>query len=156
MSEKTVRVSRYRNGDYVVNYDVGGRLVTYKWAGCRGNRIDTKEIPAYVVDWLIMNTNAINNGSLVIEKDEDSKEIRENINYEEVTKYSTHTRQEIETLLKGNYNRMKSQLNQITNKSEKEFIINVAQDLKLDSVAKREFLSDWIGIKSDMLFVDVE
>ncbi len=156
MSEKTVRVSRYRNGDYVVNYDVGGRLVTYKWAGCQGDRIDTKEIPVYVVDWLIMNTNAINNGSLVIEKDEDSKEIRENINYEEVTKNFTHTRQEIETLLKGNYNRMKSQLNQITNKSEKEFIINVAQDLKLDSVAKREFLSDWIGIKSDMLFVDVE
>ena len=39
---------------------------------------------------------------------------------------------------------------------EKEFIISVAQDLKIDSVAKREFLSDWIGIKSDMLFVDVE
>lgn len=156
MSEKTIKVSRYRDGDYSVNYNMSGRLVSYKWAGSQGNKIDTKEIPEYVVDWLIMSTTAIKNGSLVIEKDEASKEIIKNIGYENDTKDVVHTREEIETILKSAITKMKAELNKITNQTEKDFIINVAQEIKIDSVGKREFLAEWMGISAEMLFAEEE
>lgn len=156
MSEKTIKVSRYRDGDYSVNYNMSGRLVSYKWAGSQGNKIDTKEIPEYVVDWLIMSTTAIKNGSLVIEKDEASKEIIKNIGYENDTKDVIHTREEIETILKSAITKMKAELNKITNQTEKDFIINVAQEIKIDSVGKREFLAEWMGISAEMLFAEEE
>lgn len=156
MADKMVRVSRYRDGDYVVNYDMNGRIITYKWTGCKGNKIDTKLIPDYVVDWLVMSTTAISNGSLVIEKDEASKEIIENINYEETVKNVVHTRKEIEEILTGNYNKMKSELSKIYNKAEKDFVISIAKELNIDSIGKRRFLAEWIGIDVDMLFIDEE
>lgn len=156
MAEKTINISRYRGGDYTVNYDNNSRLMTYKWTGSKGDRIDTKAIPDYVVDWLIVGTNAIKNGSLVIEQDENSKEIVENINYKEEIKSVVHTRAEIEKILKGNTNTMKSRLNAITNENEKNFVIDVAQDMKIDSMAKREFLSEWTGIDMNMLFEDLD
>ena len=156
MSEKTIKISRYRSGEYTVNYDMSGRLITYKWAGSQNGKIDTKSIPEHVVDWLIMSTSAISGGNLVIEKNEDSKEIIESINYDEEIKNVVHTREEISKLLSGNFNKMKSELNKIENATEKDFIITVAQELKIDSVAKREFLAEWIGIDSEMLFSNEE
>ena len=156
MSEKMINVSRYRSGEYTVNYNMGGRFVTYKWAGSQDGKIDTKPIPEYVVDWLVMSTTAISGGSLVIEKDDSSKEIRESINYEEEVKNVVHTREEISKILTGNFNKMKSELNKIDNADEKSFVITVAQDLDIDSVAKREFLSEWIGISMEMLFANEE
>lgn len=156
MSEKMINVSRYRSGEYTVNYDMNGRLVTYRWAGSQDGKIDTKPIPEHVVDWLIMSTSAITAGKLVIEKDDNSKEIIESINYEDETKNITHTREEISKILTGNFNKMKSELNKIDNVSEKDFVITVAQELKIDSVAKREFLAEWMGISVEMLFSDDE
>ena len=156
MAEKMINVSRYRDGEYTVNYMMNGRPVTYKWAGSQGNKIDTKPIPEYVVDWLIMSTTAIKNGSLVIEKDETSKEIIKNIGYEEDIKDVVHTREEIEAILKGNINKMKSELKKITNETEKDFVINIAQEIKIDSVGKREFLAEWMGIDVNMLFYNEE
>ena len=156
MAEKMINVSRYRDGEYTVNYMMNGRPVTYKWAGSQGSKIDTKPIPEYVVDWLIMSTTAIKNGSLVIEKDETSKEIIKNIGYEEDIKDVVHTREEIEAILKGNINKMKSELKKITNETEKDFVINIAQEIKIDSVGKREFLAEWMGIDVNMLFYNEE
>ena len=156
MAEKMIKVSRYRDGEYTVNYNMNGRLVSYKWAGSQGNKVDTKEIPDYVIDWLIMSTTAIKNGSLVIEKDEASKEIIKNIGYENDTKDVIHTREEIETILKSAITKMKAELNKITNQTEKDFIINVAQEMKIDSVGKREFLAEWMGISVEMLFAEEE
>ncbi len=152
MADKMIKLSRRRAGEYTVNYDMNGRIVVYRWAGSVGNRIDTKAVPDYVVDWLIMNTTAISNGNLVIEKDEDSKEIIDNIAYEDSFGDSTHTREEIEKLLKGNTNTMKARLNKIDNPLEKDFIATVAQEMKIDSVGKRSFLAEWMGISVDMLF----
>lgn len=156
MAEKMINVSRYRDGEYTINYMMNGRPVTYKWAGSQGNKIDTKPIPEYVIDWLIMSTTAIKNGSLVIEKDEASKEIIKNIGYEEEVKDVVHTREEVETILKGNINKMKSELNKITNQTEKDFVINIAQEMKIDSVGKREFLAEWMEISVEMLFANEE
>lgn len=153
MTEKMIKVSRYRDGDYTVNYMMNGRPVAYRWAGSQGSKIDTKNIPEYVVDWLIMSTTAIKNGSLVIEENEESKEIIDNIGYTEDIKGIVHTRAEIEKLLAGNLtNAKKDELNKITNQTEKDFIVNIAQELKIDSVIKREFLAEWMGIDVNMLF----
>jgi ribosome-interacting GTPase 1 len=155
MSEKMIKVSRYRIGDYTVNYNENGRLLTYRWAGSQPNRIDTKEIPEHVVNWLVMNTNALTNGNLVIEEDEDSKDIIENIDNDDTYKNNIHTRKEIEKLLTGNFTKAKKEeLNKITNQAEKDFVINVAQELKIDSVSKREFLADWVDMDVNMLFQD--
>lgn len=156
MAEKTIKVSRYRGGDYTVNYDNNGRLMKYIWSGSKGNKIDTKLLPEYVVDWLIVSTSAIKNGSLVIEDDENSKEITDNINYKEEIKNSIHTRAEIEKILKGNTNTMKSRLDKITNETEKNFVVDVAQDMKIDSMAKREFLAEWADVNINMLFEDMD
>lgn len=155
MSEKKIRVSRYRAGDYTVNYNENGRIETYRWAGSKPNRVDTKAIPEYVVDWLMMNTTALSSGSLVIEEGEESKDIIENIDNTDDYKDNIHTREEIEELLSGHLTKAKKdKLNKITNQSEKDFVITVAQEMKIDSVTKREFLAEWIGIDVNMLFQD--
>ena len=156
MSEKMINVSRYRDSEYTINYDMNGRLLTYRWAGSQGNKIDTKPVPDHVVDWLVMSTSAISNGSLVIEKDELSKEIIENIGYEDEIKNVVHTREEVEKILGGAINKMKSELKKITNQTEKDFVINVAQDMKIDSVGKRDFLAEWMGLDVNMLFHNEE
>lgn len=156
MPEKMIKVSRYRTGEYTVNYNTNNRTMTYKWAGCQPNKIDTKEIPSYVVDWLTMNTKAFVNGNLVIEEDENSEEYLKNIDDTENYKDNIHTREEIEKILTGNFNKMKSELNKITNQSEKDFVISIAQEIKIDSTSKREFLAEWTGISVEMLFANSE
>lgn len=156
MSDKMIKVSRYRNGEYTVNYDMNGRIITYRWAGSKPNKIDTKDIPDYVVDWLMMNTTALVSGSLVIEESPETKDIIENIDNGEDYKDNIHTREELEKILTGNFNKMKSELEKITNKSEKQFVVELAQELKIDSHSKRKFLAEWMGIDLAMLFDDEE
>lgn len=152
MSEKFIKVARYRAGDYTVNYDMNGRLLTYKWAGSKDNKVDIKEIPDYVVDWLMMSTTALKSGSLVIVPTEETKDLIENIDNEDEFKNNIHTREEVIKMLEGNFNKMKSELNKITEKSEKQFITDIAQEIKIDSASKREFLAKWIGVEVEMLF----
>lgn len=155
--EGQIKLARYRAGDYVVNYDNNGRLETFRWAGSKGDKIDIKSVPQHVVDYLNMNSVALSKGKLVIvSDDENSKNIKENISTDGNLENNINTRQEIEAILKGNFPKMKSTLNKITEQSEKDFIIEVAQELKIDSVGKRKFLSEWIGITVEMLFSDDE
>ena len=51
---------------------------------------------------------------------------------------------------------VKSELKKITNQTEKDFVINVAQDMKIDSVGKRDFLAEWMGLDVNMLFHNEE
>ena len=37
-------------------------------------------------------------------------------------------------------------------RAEKDFIVNIAQEAKIDSVSKREFLAEWTGLNVEMLF----
>lgn len=140
--ENKIVLGRYRSTNYTVNYE----NKKYEWAGCKGNLIDKKPITEEVFNFLQMNSSCFTDGELVIipQKEED-KELIENIVEKESYLANTHTREEIVKILEGNTNKMKTELEKITNKEEKQFVINVAKDINLDSSAKRKFLVEWLG-----------
>ena len=153
MDEKLIKVARNRNYPFKVNYYMSnGNIKTFEWAGSKGNKVDIKPIPEEVVQHLIMNTIAFTDGELyIIEDTETAKEIVTNI--DEQYKLNAHTKEEIIKLLEGNINKMKSELGKVTVKEEKMFVIDVAKEIKLDSASKRDWLAEWIGIKTEMLFM---
>lgn len=155
MSEK-VKLSRYRNTDYFVKYDGNGNERKFTWKGSVNGRIDTKEVPREVADWLSMNTICFDKGELVIEDKDDKesvKEIKDGIIEKEAYDNNTHTQDEIVKILQGNTNKMKAELEKITVDSEKLFVIEVASGIKDDLTnAKTEFLAKWMDVDTSSLF----
>lgn len=153
MSEK-IKLARYRNTSYFVKYDADGSNRQYTWNGSKNGKADIKEVPREVVDWLAMNSICFDKGELVIlDEDNSSKEIKDGIVEIETYENNTHSAEEIEKLLKGNFMKMKSDLGKITVDSEKNFVIEVASTLKEDlTKGKLDFLADWMGIDSSVLF----
>ena len=149
MEEKMIKVARYRKLPYKVNYINNGMKVPYVWSGSKGNFVDVKEIPERVVNYLLMSTSCFKKGDLRIIED---KELESNIDDKEQYENNTHTRDDIEKLLNGNFMKMKSELNKITVKEEKQFVVDIAKELNIDSSAKREFIADWMGVAQDILF----
>jgi hypothetical protein len=47
---------------------------------------------------------------------------------------------------------MKTVLSKIENVQEKNFVIDIAKEIKLDSNSKLKFLSEWMNIPQDILF----
>lgn len=153
MNENTVKVARYRNTPYIVNYRTHGGIKTYQWAGSKGNKVDIKNIPEEVINHLLMNSACFREGDLKIIEDSDAaKEVVSNIDDVEEYLNNTHSREEALKILEGNFNKMKSQLNKIKNKSEKKFFVDVAKEIGLDSNSKLKFISEWYGVKQDILF----
>jgi len=157
MAKNTVKVARYRTTDYILNYPTdAGAVRTYVWSGSKGKHVDVKELPKEVVDYLLINSLCFKNGDLAIVEDtQEAKEIVDSMPEKEEYKANTHSREEAEKLLKGNFNKMKAELNKITNKDEKKFFIEVAKEIGLDSHGKLKFLADWYGVKFDLLFGEV-
>ncbi|AKO91914.1 hypothetical protein BEH_07245 [Priestia filamentosa] len=150
---KEIKIARYRNTPYTVNFTTNGGMKTYKWTGVKGKKADIKPIPEEVVDWLLMNSICFREGELkIIEDTEEAKQAVENIDDKEAYENNSHSKEEVISALEGNFNKMKSVLNKVTNKDEKKFIIDVAKEIKLDSNAKLKFLAEWYGIKQDILF----
>lgn len=148
-----IKVARYRNTPYIVNFTSNGGMKTYQWVGSKNNKIDVKSVPEELVDYLLMNSVCFKDGELVIiEEDEKSKEIIDNIDDKEEYKNNTNSREEIEKLLTGNFNKMKSRLDKITNIQEKNFIVDVAKEINIDSSAKQKWLAEWIGAPVDIVF----
>jgi hypothetical protein len=154
MGKETVKVARYRSFDYYVNYPTNtGGVKTYVWSGSKGKRVDVKEVPMELIDYLMVNSMCFKNGELkIIEDSPEAKEIIETIPEIEEYEANTHSKEEVEAILTGNFNKMKSELNKITNKDEKKFFIDVAKEIKLDSNSKLKFLAEWYGVKQDILF----
>lgn len=149
----TVKIARLRNFPYTVNYTVNGGLKTYQWAGSRGDKQDTKEIPAEVVDWLIMTSRCFKDGELkIIEDSAEAKDFVSNIDDIDSYNNNTHTRDEIIKILQGNFNKMKATLEKITVHSEKQYVLDVAKEIKLDAASKQKFIAEWIGAPVDVLF----
>lgn len=144
MSNK-IKLARYRSYPYTVNCPVTNKK--WKWAGSINKKIDSKSIPEETYNWLVMETSAIKNGQLVVVDEKAKKELKDAMLDEDIKEIesNTHTREEVEKILKGNTNTMKSKLKDITSKDEKRFIINVAKEMKLDSTTKRSFLQEWVG-----------
>ncbi|MFI2856802.1 hypothetical protein ACH6EH_06650 [Paenibacillus sp. JSM ZJ436] len=149
----TIKVARYRNFPYTVNYTVNGGIKTYQWAGSRGDKTDIKEVPTEVVDWLLMTSGCFRDGELkIIEDTEEAKVIASNIDDPESYKNNTHTRAELVKILEGNFMKMKSELGKITVQSEKQYVLDVAKEIKLDANSKLKFIAEWIGAPVDVLF----
>jgi hypothetical protein len=153
MAEK-IKLARYRNTPYIVNFVTNGGTQRYHWAGSKGKKIDQKPVPKEVVDWLTMNSICFKKGELVIVEDnEETKEIKENIDEPEVYKKNTQSREDIEKLLKGNFPKMKKALKEITVDSQKKFVVEVARDMKSELPGgKIDFIAEWMDIEKDILF----
>jgi hypothetical protein len=152
---KTLKVARHRGAPYTVNYPTNGGLKTYQWTGSKGNKEDIKEIPSEAVDYLLMNSACFRLGELVIIEDsEEAKEVVSNIDEVEEYKNNSQSKKEITKILEGNFMKMKSELNKITNKDQKKFVVEVAKEIKLDSNSKLKFISEWFGVSQDILFSD--
>lgn len=139
-----VKLSRYRTGDFVVNCPVTNRK--FVWSGAKGNKISTIPVPQETYDWLVMSTSTFRDGELVVQDENAKEELGYSEDLEDIEK-NTHTKEEIEKILTGNYNAMQKKLKEITNEDEKRFVLNVARELKIDSSAKRQFIVQWVGIE---------
>jgi hypothetical protein len=153
MTEK-IKLARHRNTSYFVRYTADGSNRQWSWAGSRNGKIDTKEIPKDVVEWLQMNSTCFDKAELIlVEDNEQTKELKDGIVEIESYENNSHSSEEIEKILKGNINKMKSDLNKITVDSEKLFVIGVANTLKEElTKGKLDFLAEWMKIDSSILF----
>jgi hypothetical protein len=63
--EKTIKVARHRTSQYTVNYPTNnGGVKAYIWAGSKGKKVDTKELPSEVVEYLLLNSLCFKEGEL--------------------------------------------------------------------------------------------
>lgn len=149
-----IKIARYRNTNYFVRCPLAGGEKQYTWTGAKGSKVDVKEIPEEVFDYLTMNSRCFDNGELVImQESKESKEAVENIADKETYEKNTHTKDEIVAILKGNFGKMKKELNDITVDSEKQFVLSVAQEMADDlAKGKIDFIAEWMGTEADILF----
>lgn len=152
-SKETVIVARYRPTDYIVNYTGNdGNKKRYVWSGSKKDRVDKKPIPKYIIDDLTMTSNCFNDGELVIIDEKDKKSITEGIDDVEKYENNTNSKEDIVKTLNKSITQMKKDLKKITVNSEKQFVIQVAKEIELDSKGKLKFLAEWIGVKEELLF----
>lgn len=139
--EKVI-LARYKNTDYIVNYE----HKRYLWPGAKGNIVTKKAVPFEVYEWLAMQTSAIKNGELVLDKsNENIEELKENIFEIEEYEANSISKEEIKKLLEGNFKKMESELNKINIDSTKRFVLSVAREINLESAAKQRFIKEWMG-----------
>ena len=137
-SKEQVKVYRYRLSQYIVNFPTPSGIQTYLFSGSKKGSTEYKMLPSEVVNWLKTSSTCFENGELIVDLEDLEKSEEIFIDKVELAEYkkNSHTRDEIEKILTGNVNKMKSELNKITSDSEKKFIIEVAKDLNIDSTAK--------------------
>lgn len=144
--EKTYKLERKRASMFTVNCPFSKKI--YRFNGSKKGFTDKKDIPEETYLWLLNSTTTFKDGELVIsESDEEAiKEFEEQIFEEDLNeiKQNSHSREEIEELLNGNTNSMKAELKKITIAEEKQFVMQVAKDIKLDSKTKMDFLEEWV------------
>ena len=149
MSEdKMVIVARLRPSEFIVNY-IGneGSRKRYVWVGSKGDRFDKKPIPQYIVDDLTMTGTTFSDGELVVLDDKNKKIDVDGVDDVEKYKNNTNSKKEIEIILNKSISAMKKDF-----LAEKQFVIQVAKDIDLDSKGKIKFLSEWLGVKEELLF----
>ncbi|MEK4049934.1 hypothetical protein [Bacillus sp. FSL K6-2839] len=156
MAEK-VKLARYRNTSYFVGYTGDGALKQYNWAGSKNGKVDVKEVPRELVDWLAMSSVCFDKGELVlIEENEESKEIQDSINDVETYVNNTHTKEEIETLIKSStIPQLKKKLAEITVDAEKQFVIDVASEFSEEIPSgKLKAMAEWMGVEDSSILFD--
>lgn len=166
--EDSVILIRKQFTDFVINYPYGndGRVVSYVFPATKGNKPTERAIPKEVFRWLNQETTTIKDGHLVVKKesienDEEvayEVEIIENIDKMEESILSINEAKEI--LSKGNHLSLKKELNTlIEGKSEtlanniKKNFVMLAQEIGVDSIAKRKVIGVWANLDIEMLDV---
>lgn len=140
---ENVLLERHRLGNYIINHEGKSYIIP----GSKGSIVGKKEVPYSVYEYLTMFTTCFKNGELlIVAKDEDQKEaLLENMYESEDYKINGLTKEEVTAILQGNYKKMESELNKITNNSTKSFVLEVAKEIKISSAAKQKFIKDWVG-----------
>lgn len=145
---KQIKLARYRNTPYSVLYE--GKQ--YVWNPAKNGKASVREVSEELFDYLTVNSLCFDRGQLVI-VDEAKEELEQHIEDVESYKSNVHTQEEIEKILKGNLQKMKSELNRITADAEKQFVISIAKELQQDlTKSKIDFIAEWRGVKPEILF----
>lgn len=148
-----IKVARYRTSPYVVNFKTETGIKQYHWAGSKGNRIDIREIPEEVIERLLLESVCFRNGELVIIEDTpEAKEIVESIDELEVYKANAISKEEVIKILNLPIKKFESELKKIENQDTKGYVIEIAEEIGIDSNSKLNFLASWYGVKKELLF----
>ena len=152
MENQKVLLERHRKRDYTVRFE----NKRYFWAGAKGNIISKVLVPREVYDYLAMSSNCFKNGELIVSPtlpEEFREELNSEIYEREEHEANSLTRGDVEKILKGNMAYMKSALEKITSFSTKQFVLDIAKEMKISNVNKQKFLKDWYG--TDLLLEDL-
>ncbi|QJI52501.1 hypothetical protein [Psychrobacillus phage Perkons] len=151
--KETVKLSRIRPTEYSVNYNNGLTNIPFRWAGAKDSNVMSLDVPMEVFNYLNLQTKAIRTGALVISKDEVKfEEVKGMISDVEEYENNSLSRDEIITLLKGNINKMKSELNKVNARSAKLFIKQIKDELEQSegmNSKKSEFVDEWFVSKDE-------
>jgi len=149
MENRKIKLERRRFYAFTVNCPKTNK--TYYWAAPMQGKPSIVEVSQDTYDYLFMQTTAFKDGELVVLDEVAKEEFKIAISEEEMETITsnTNTKERIEEILNLTTNSMKAELNKITDPEEKSFVILVAQEMELDSAAKRKFLNEWKGIEID-------
>ena len=148
-------LENHRYTDYTFNHKEGDKIVrTYEWKGIRGNIVDRKELTDDAFMALMQCSNDIQNGRLVIVKNDKNKDIIEYAETEEY-KVNARTKDEVVKLLKGNADTLKKELSKITDKDELLFFVDVYKTEDIDSVSKQKIIAEALETDVNVLFNSV-
>lgn len=151
-----IKLERLRNTPYTYNYLDGLKPESYVWQGSNGKLTSVKEVSEEAYHWLVQNTNAIEQGELKIVEDEAGLEAKEMIIDIESYEVNTHSREQIVKALSGTVANLNKELAKIKNRDELSFWVDVAKEIKLDSITKQKALANKMGVAVDALFDDDE
>lgn len=143
MEEKVI-LERHRPTSYTVNFE----NKRYEWLGAKNGKPSIKEIPREVYDFIAMGTSALESGKLVLGK-KISEELKEDLISEipDVEKYEKNalTKEEVEKMLKGNLKSLEKAFSEIEENSTKQFIYEVAKEIKIENANKQKMIKDLLG-----------
>lgn len=149
MENEKILLERHKKRDYTVRYD----NKRYYWADAKGQIVAKVGVPREVYDYLNMSTNCLKNGELILSKNI-SPELKEDLESEmyekEEQEANSLTREEVEKILKGNMNYMKTSLEKVTSMTTKQFVLDIAKEIKLNNSNKQKFIKDWYGTEMSL------
>jgi len=155
MEEKKIKIERVRNTQYVCNFK--NPSMTIVWPASKNKQTIIRELSQEHVNELLMNSACFDKGELkIIEDSDEAKEIVKNIANYEAYINNTHSKEDIIKILKATLGKFKSELNKITERNEKAFVVDVAKEIKLDNATKRNYLAKWANMKVEVIFGEID
>lgn len=152
--EDKIILERHKKSDYSVWHDAK----RYFWAGSKGNIVSKVNVPREVYDYLAMSTDCFKDGELILGTNlnpELKEELKEEIFEKEETDANSLTKEDIEKFLKGTIPAMKAELDKITSDSTKQFVLDVAKELKINNASKQKMIKEWYGFGEEISIEEI-